>query len=128
MHPPELRADTDMDLVARIIRAAGVPCVLDIGRGTSTIWAEPRPAHASPTSGNGTAWTVQVVQRRSGSAEEIWVGPARGGRPTVRVRPGSDERELAALVVAQALRVDPCLPLSPEEADAAGLGRSIFHV
>jgi hypothetical protein len=37
------------------------------------------------------------------------------------VRPGCDERELAAFVVAQSLRVDPLRPLTGEEVQAAGL-------
>jgi hypothetical protein len=110
-----------MGLVARILRIAGVPCVLDIGSHADTILAEPRRV------AGGRHWTVRVVRRRFGTHEEIWIGPADDDGHGLRVRPGSDERRLAALAIAQSLRADPRSPLTAGEADAAGLADGLDH-
>lgn len=109
----------DLGLVAHIVRVAGVPCVLETGPDAETIWAEPREL-----TGRGTCWTVRLVRQRSGSGE-IRVRSVDGG-PGTELRPGGDERDLAAFVVVQALRVDPCRPLTEDDARAAGLaGRDV---
>jgi len=104
----------DLGLVAQIVRIAGVPCALDVAPGATTIWAEPR--HRD---GRAIGWTVRVRQRRD--TGEVTMGPADGDGPGLRIAAGCDERELAAIVVAQSLRVDPLRPLTDGEAGAAGL-------
>lgn len=103
-----------MGLVAHIVRIAGVPCVLEAGPDAETIWAEPREV-----GGRGTCWTVRLVRQRAGTGE-IRVSSPDGG-PGTALRPGGDERDLAAFVVVQALRVDPSQPLTEDDARAAGL-------
>jgi hypothetical protein len=107
-------APLDLGIVAQIVRMAGVPSALDVGPRVSTLWAEPRQLV-----GRGVSWTVQVRQRHDSG--ETAVGLADDCRLAARLRPGCDERELAAFVVAQSLRVDPLQPLTEEEAQAAGL-------
>ncbi|HLU54790.1 MAG TPA: hypothetical protein VKZ81_04960 [Pseudonocardia sp.] len=104
----------DLGIVAWIVRAAGVPCALDTRPGVRTIWAEPRGRE-----GREPRWTVRVRQRLDSG--ETSVGPAHDDGPVIPVAPGCDERELAAIVIAQSLRVDPLQPLTGEEARAAGL-------
>jgi hypothetical protein len=72
-------------------------------------------------------WTVRIVRRRFSSHEEIRIGPAEDDGPGLRVRPGSDERQLAALVIVQSLRVDARNLLTAEEIHAAGLADCIDH-
>jgi hypothetical protein len=56
----------------------------------------------------------------------LWVGPDDDGVTTpVRVVTDSDERQIAAIVLAQALRTDPLRPLNAGEIHAIGLPAAI---
>ena len=105
--------DLDMDLVAWIVERAGVRCLLETADdGTTTILAEPLLRDGR------TRWAVRATRVR---ADHVCVGPNNDGRPAVRVLE-PDERRLAALIVAQALRVEPEEPMTFGEVEALGLG------
>ncbi len=109
----------DMHLVARIVQLAGVRCVLETPDGSpATLLAEPR--HRS----GRTHWTVRATgigAHGRDRCEHVCVGPNNDRSTAVRVS-GPDERHLAALIVAQALRDDPEETLTRDEVAALGLG------
>ena len=111
--------DLDMDLVARIVQLAGVRCVLEKADDvTATILAEPRRESGR------TYWTVRATRTRSQDrdrSDRFCVGPNDATSTAVRVSE-PDERHLAALIVAQALRAEPAETLSYDEVKALGLG------
>jgi hypothetical protein len=109
--------DLDMDLVAWIVERAGVRCLLETSDdGTTTILAEPLLRNGR------TRWAVRATRVRArGRGDHVCVGPNNDGRPAVRVLE-PDERRLAALIVAQALRVEPEEPMTFGEVEALGLG------
>lgn len=113
-------ADLDMNLVARIVQQAGVRCVLETPDGSpATILAEPRHQ------GGRTHWTVRATRIDSHDRERpnhFCVGP-NSDRSTAVPVVEHDERHLAALIVAQALRVDPAETLTFDEIEALGLGQ-----
>jgi hypothetical protein len=110
-----------MELVAQILRVANVPCGHDISTNADTILAGSRWVNGE------WRWTVRIVRRRFSSHEEIRIGPAEDDGPGLRVRSGSDERQLVALVIVQSLRVDARNLLTAEEIHAAGLADCIDH-
>jgi hypothetical protein len=107
----------DLALVAQIVRRAGVHCVLERpDGGAATLLAEPREA------GDRVHWTVRATlhDARGGRAGHACVGPNHAHGRAVRLR-DPDERHLAALIVAQALRADPDEALTADEVDVLGL-------
>jgi hypothetical protein len=112
-------ADLDMDLVAWIVERAGVPCLLETpDDGTTTILAEPRLQNGR------THWAVRATRVRAPDrdhSDHVCVGPNNDRLTALRVLE-PDERRLAALIVAQALRVEPEEALTFGEIEALGLG------
>jgi hypothetical protein len=118
----------DMDEVARLVRAAGVDCVLDTsGGGCATIWAGPRrhkegwgPRFAALAGPGRFGWgrvpSVALV-------EDFYVGPdAADADATSTAQVGARTPELIAkLIVAQARKADPTQLLSFDEIEALGL-------
>jgi hypothetical protein len=117
-----------MDEVARLVRAAGVDCVLDTsGGGCATIWAGPRrheegwgPRFAALAGPGRFGWgrvpSVALV-------EDFYVGPdAADADATSTAQVGARTPELIAkLIVAQARKADPTQLLSFDEIEALGL-------
>jgi hypothetical protein len=109
----------DLDLVAHIVRRAGLDCRID-GDPTVTVV---RARRADCTS---SAWTVVAGVCGTGPAPPLaYVGPA--GSASTNVVRGPDERHLAALVVLQALRAAPHELLTHDEASASGLGVDLIR-
>ncbi|GAA1394659.1 hypothetical protein GCM10009613_43090 [Pseudonocardia kongjuensis] len=104
-----MRAEPDLELVASIVRRAGLDCVVE-GTGPQRRLRARRPGGRGP--GVSAGWTG-----RTG-----WVGPD-GARHRV---PDPDPRGLAAVVVAQALHPDPARPLTHAEAGACGLAGALL--
>ena len=121
-HPPRSAAlpgaDLDMNLVAWIVERAGVRCLLETpDDSTTTLLAEPRLRKGQ------TRWTVRATRVRASDrdrGDHVCVGPNNDGRTAMRVLE-PDERHLAALIVAQALRVEPDETLTFGEVEALGL-------
>jgi hypothetical protein len=109
----------DLHLVAWIVQQAGVRCVLETPAGSpATLLAEPRHHRGR------TDWTVRATgigAHGRTRCDHVCVGPNNDRSTTVRVS-GPDERHLAALIVAQALRDDPDETLTRDEVAALGLG------
>jgi hypothetical protein len=104
----------DMELVARILRRAGVQCLLHAPDDRTTVLlAEPRPGDS------GFAVRATLVRERG--REHLSVGPNDTRRAALPV-PKPDERRVAAFVLAQALRVEPGEPVTADEVRALGLG------
>jgi hypothetical protein len=116
-----------LEEVARLVREAGVNCVLDTsGGGVATLWAGP----TRHESGYGIRFAALAGpgsygwgQRPStGTTAEFFVGPDDNGQvdpldvATVGAR---TELQVAALIVAQARLVDPRRPLTAAAARAA---------
>jgi hypothetical protein len=110
--------DLDMNLVAWIVERAGVRCLLETpDDSTTTLLAEPRLRKGR------THWTVRATRVRAPDrdrCDHVCVGPNADGRTAMRVME-PDERHLAALIVAQALRVEPDETLTFGEVEALGL-------
>jgi hypothetical protein len=107
----------DLHLVARIVQQAGVRCVLETPDDSpATLLAEPRHRRGR------TDWTVRATGVGAhGRCDHVCIGPNNDRSTAVRVS-GPDERHLAALIVAQALRDDPEETLTRDEVAALGLG------
>jgi hypothetical protein len=119
----------DMTLVARMVRTAGVDCVHAADEAGDVLLAGRR--HDAP---NGGLWAARARREWPGRAAAaptddvavLWAGPDDDGVTTpVRVVTDSDERQIAALVVAQALRSDPSRPLNAGEIHTIGLSAAI---
>jgi hypothetical protein len=107
--------DLDMNLVARIVQQAGVRCLHETpDDSTTAILAEPRLRNGQ------THWTVRATRIRAHDRDHVCVGPNNDRRMAMRIL-GPDERHLAALIVAQALRVDPEETLTFDEVETLGL-------
>jgi hypothetical protein len=115
---PDCHTDLDMDLVSRIVRQAGIDCLLQSPDDrTTVILAEPRPR------GGRTRFTVRATRIRAdvhGGRDHVSVGPNDARRTAMHV-PEPDERHLAALILAQALRVEPDEMVTVDEIRALGL-------
>ena len=107
-----------MKLVARIVERAGVQCVLEtVDDGMTAILAEPR------TMNGQTQWVVRATRIRAYGGERcnhVCVGPNSDSQTAIRVLE-PDERHLAAIIVAQALRHKPEEMLTFAEIEALGL-------
>ncbi|GAA5134838.1 hypothetical protein [Pseudonocardia adelaidensis] len=110
--------DLDMNLVASIVRRAGVRCRVETpDDATTLILAEPRHLNGR------MRFTVRATWARGhgrDGGDHVCVGPNDDGGTAVRLV-APDERHLAALVVAQALRVEPEETVTPDEVAALGL-------
>ncbi len=111
-------ADLDMNLVAWIVQLAGVRCSLETpDDSTTAILAEPRLQNGQ------MHWAVRATRIRAPDrdrCDHVCVGPNDDCRIAMRiVEP--DERHLAALIIAQALRVNPEETLTFDEVEALGL-------
>lgn len=116
-----------LEEVARLVRAAGVNCVLDTsGGGVATLWAGPTRQEGgygirfAALAGPGSyGWGHH---RSTGTTAEFFVGPDDDGQAdsldvaTVGAR---TDTQVAALIVAQARLADPRHPLTPAAARAA---------
>lgn len=103
----------DLDLVAHIVRRAGLDCRVDGTPATAALRA--RRADCGPAS-----WTVVAGVCGAGPTTPVaFVGPT--GSTSTRLVRDPDERHLAALVLLQALRDDPQEPFTHDEASASGL-------
>lgn len=111
-------ADLDMNLVAWIVQLAGVRCSLETpDDSTTAILAEPRLQNGQ------MHWAVRATRIRAPDrdrCDHVCVGPNDDRRMAMRISE-PDERHLAALIVAQALRVDPEETLTFDEVEALGL-------
>lgn len=97
-----------------IVRRTGLDCEVVRQDGADPVLRVRSPG--SPT------WTVHAGLSRDGSDGRpagAYVGPAAS--PRVRRVGGADERQLAALIVAQALDPDPTQALSQDTISALGL-------
>lgn len=97
-----------------ILRRTGLDCELVRKHGADPLLRARRPG--SPT------WTVHAGPCRIGTEPRIagaFVGPAGSAR--VRRLREPDERQVAALVMAQALHPDPGRPLTDDTASALGI-------
>ncbi|MFC5948255.1 hypothetical protein ACFQH9_08200 [Pseudonocardia lutea] len=104
-------AAIDLELVAEIVRRAGLDCRPDPHRNGAL-----RARRAARDSGT---WTVSAGRCGGTEAPLAYVGPA--GSPRARLLRNPDERRLAALVVLQALREDPDELVTHDEAIVCGL-------
>ncbi|WP_147259132.1 hypothetical protein [Pseudonocardia hierapolitana] len=108
-----------MNLVAWIVERAGVRCLIETpDDGTTTILAEPQLRNGR------THWAVRATRVRAPDpdrCDHVRVGPNNDSPTAMRVL-DPDERRLAALIVAQALRVEPEETLTSGEVEALGLG------
>lgn len=120
--------DVDLDRVARLVRAAGIDCVIDVvdhasatavllaGRPTAVPdWAHPWRAHAGPAvRGRGGRCTA--------TTRTLAIGPHDAGATTpIRVADvgAVTEEQIAALVIAQTCT--PTTPLTSAAVSALGL-------
>lgn len=110
------RAGPDLELVAVIVRRAGLDCRTD---------GDPRGhLRARRTDRGPGSWSV-IAGRCPAPTQGAFVGPV-GGSWTWQLR-DTDERRLAALVVLQALRDDPTEPFTHDEATACGLADGLVR-
>lgn len=106
-------APIDLALVAEILRRAGLGCPPPAA-GATTITAHrhdtdgPRRPVTAGLTGNG-----QVFVRAAGS-------------PEGRLLRAPEERDLAALVLLQALRAEPARPVGYDEARAGGVAQHVL--
>jgi hypothetical protein len=111
-------ADLDMSLVARIVQQAGVRCLLVTpDDSTTVILAEPRLQNGE------THFTVRATRIRAhdrNRCDHLCVGPNNDRRGAMRILE-PDERHVAALIVAQALRVNAEETVTFDEVEALGL-------
>jgi hypothetical protein len=108
----------DLDLVAHIVRRAGLDCRVDEGSPSSTVLRARKPAR------DPAPWTVAAGTCLSSPLTPLaFVGPT--GSTRTRLLRDPDERRLAALIVLQALRDDPHELLTHEEASASGLAGNL---
>lgn len=107
----------DLHLVAEIVRLAGLQCQV-----------EHHPVallRARPAGNRSGSWTVAAGSCQNADATFLaFVGPAHAKR--TRLLRTADERQLAALIVLQALRDNPDEPISHEEAAACGLSDGLI--
>lgn len=103
----------DLELVAHIVRRAGLDCRVEEA-------SSPRTLRARRTNRDPAPWTVTAgISRADPTTSLAFVGPA--GSALTRLVRDPDERHLAALVVLQAHRDDPEELFSHDEASASGL-------
>ncbi|GAY08222.1 hypothetical protein [Pseudonocardia sp. N23] len=107
----DLRATRALELVAEIVRRAGLDCRSDPDDDDVVLARRPAPA-------NGP-WTVRAGWCADDSGARAFVGPADGHR--ARLVRSRNSRSLAALILVQALRDDPDELVSLGEAAACGL-------
>lgn len=114
----------DVGLVARLVCTAGLDCQTDGTAETGVLIRAGRgpryPRNHAPDPAIPQRWTSRLSV---GPAGELYVGPD-DDRETVAVRVvGTNERQVAALIIAQALARDPGRPLSLDEIATLGLAR-----
>lgn len=110
---PAAGATLDFELVALIVRRAGLDCQVEEASSPPILLARRTNCDPAP-------WTVTAGTCLAGPTTSlVFVGPAGAARTRLVLDP--DERHLAALVVLQAHRDDPEELFSHDEASAAGL-------
>lgn len=108
--------EIDLQLVAQIVRRAGLDCQVDKTHATTTLHA--RKAMGDP------AWTVIAGISSDPSTPLTFIGPTDSTR--TRLLRDPDERHLAALIVLQAQRDNPRELLTHDEATASGLADNLI--
>lgn len=115
-----LHGRLDLELVAGIVRRAGLDCQVDGAPSSAVLRA--RKAARAPA-----PWTVVAGLCTDHPAGSLaFVGPTHCTR--TRLLRDPDERRLAALVVLQGLREDPHELLTHDEASASGLADGLVWV
>ncbi|GAA4707073.1 hypothetical protein GCM10023215_54840 [Pseudonocardia yuanmonensis] len=108
--------EIDLQLVAQIVRRAGLDCRVDKNPAATVLHA--RKAMDAP------AWTVIAGTCADPSTPLAFIGLTDSIR--TRVVRDPDERHLAALIVLQVLRNNPHELLTYDEAAASGLADNLI--
>ncbi len=108
----------DLQLVVEIVHRAGLDCEL-VRRQNAHPVIRARPS-------SSRAWTARAGLCSADPRHPAgpFVGPADS--PQRRLLHEPDERQVAALVIAQALHPDPSTIVSSEEVSALGLDRAVL--
>ena len=114
---PDTSAPVDLELVAKIVRRAGLDCRVDPHHS-------PGALRARRLDRDGAVWTVSAGRCSDTGVPLAFVGPTASSRARPLRNP--DERHLAALVVLQALREDPGELFTHDEATACGLADDLI--
>lgn len=114
--PPSPDAPINLDLVAEIVRRAGLDCHVDRH--------SPGALRARKAGRDPAAWTVNAGSYSDTAVSLAFVGPTSS--PRTRLLRNPDERHLAALIVLQALRDDPEELFTYDEAIACGLADDLM--
>jgi hypothetical protein len=114
---PGTYAPVDLELVAEIVRRAGLDCRVDPPHPPGALRAR-RPGR------DAAKWTVSAGSCSATAVPLAFVGPTDS--PRARLLRNPDERHLAALVVLQALREDPDELFTQDEATACGLAEDLI--
>lgn len=112
------RPACDLQLVVEIVHRAGLVCELDERQNAHPL------IRARPRASNSTAWTAHAGLCSADPRAGAFVGPADSPQPRLLREP--DERQIAGLVIAQALHRDPSTVVSYDEVRALGLHRAVL--
>lgn len=97
----------DLDLVARLVRTTGLACETYRARSGALVRA-----------GTAHRWTAKLSSDHTG---RLYLGPDEDETCIPARLVTRDERQIAAIVVAQARLRDPARPLSSDEIGVLGL-------